>query len=50
MMLRSGTNLYFNDSVSVGNKYLIIASDKIGSPAFYYKKQFSNLSSIFKPG
>ena len=42
---KTGTTLYFDDSVSVGNKYIVTSAANVLSPIYYYKKNFTDLSS-----
>jgi len=42
---KSGTTLYFRDSVSVGNKYIATSAARVLTPTYYYKKTFTDLSS-----
>jgi hypothetical protein len=41
----SGNELYFADSVSSGDKYYLINESKIGSPIYFYKKNFTDIAS-----
>ncbi len=43
--LRSRGDIFFNDTVRSGDKYILISSSKITSPEIYYKKTFTDLAS-----
>lgn len=42
---RSGSTIYFADTVKTGNEFFLITESKVRSPKIYYKKQFENLVS-----
>jgi len=41
---RNGSEIVFADSVSAGDQYIITDQNKITSPVFFYKKNFTNLA------
>ncbi len=40
-----GNTLFFADTISPGDKYILLSDDKIKKPVFHYYKKFTNLSS-----
>jgi len=42
---RSGSSIYFNDTVSAGDQYYLISAAKIHSPKYFYVKKITNLTN-----
>jgi CARDB. len=42
---RIGDQLFFNDTVQAGDSYCLINESKIGSPFYFYTKNFTDISS-----
>lgn len=42
----TANQVFFTDTISAGDQYIVIAPSKIDKPLFYYKKSFVNLRSI----
>jgi hypothetical protein len=43
--IRTGDELIFNDTIQAGDSYSLINESKIGSPFYFYTKEFSDISS-----